>query len=345
MIIEAINRVVGGSNLTEGEAAALMEDIMSGKATDAQIAALITALRIKGETVEEITGFARVMRQKATPVKTGHPTLIDTCGTGGDGSHTFNISTTVAIVVAAAGVAVAKHGNRSVSSRSGSADVLEALGVNINLTPEQVGACIDDVGIGFLFAPALHGAMKYAIGPRREIGIRTVFNILGPLTNPAGAQCQILGVYDPNLTEVMAGVLANLGTSSAFVVHGAGGLDEVSILGTTKISEVKNGKVITYYLDPQKHNLTCATIDQLKGGTAQENAAITRSILAGEKGPRHDIVLLNTAVALVAAGAAETIDEGIGKAAAVIDSGAAAAKLDNLVRYTQSMSASEARVG
>ncbi len=345
MIKNAINKVVGGQHLSEEEAVALMDDIMSGRATDAQIASFITALRIKGETVEEITGFARVMRQKATPVKTGHPLLLDTCGTGGDGSHTFNISTTVAFVVAAAGVPVAKHGNRSVSSKSGSADVLEALGININLTPDQVGECIDGVGIGFLFAPALHGAMKYAIGPRREIGIRTVFNILGPLTNPAGAQCQILGVYDPNLTEVMAGVLANLGTRSAFVVHGAGGLDEVSISGPTKISEVRNGKVVTYYLDPLKHGLTYAEAGELKGGAAEDNAAITRNILEGEKGPRRDIVLLNAAVALMAAGKVSTVDEGLKKAASVIDSGAAAAKLNQLTEFTRRFAEPEARVG
>lgn len=345
MIKDAITKVVGGKHLSQGEAAALMDDIMSGRATDAQIAAFITALRIKGETVEEITGFAQVMRQKATPVKTGHSLILDTCGTGGDGSHTFNISTTVGFVVAAAGVPVAKHGNRSVSSKSGSADVLEALGININLTPEQVGECIDSVGIGFLFAPALHGAMKYAIGPRREIGIRTVFNILGPLTNPAGAQCQILGVYDPNLTEIMAGVLANLGTRSAFVVHGAGGLDEVSNLGTTKISEVKDGKVVTYYMDPQKHGIDYASPEQLKGGTAEENAAITRSILEGEKGARRDIVLLNAAVALMAAGTVQTLAEGIEKAAAAIDSGAAIRKIAALAEITQGFKQPEARVG
>lgn len=248
-------------------------------------------------------------------------------------------------MVAAAGVPVAKHGNRSVSSRCGSADVLEALDLNINLTPEQVGACIDNVGIGFLFAPALHGAMKYAIGPRREIGIRTVFNILGPLTNPAGAQHMVVGVYDPNLTEVLAGVLANLGTSTAVVCHGAGGLDEVSNLGPTKISEVKNGKITTYYLDPQKHNFSYSTIDQLRGGTAQENAKITRSILQGEQGPRRDIVLLNTALSLVVAGAAEDVDEGVAKAAAVLDSGAALEKLNELIKYSQRLAQPEASAG
>ncbi|MDT3700064.1 MAG: anthranilate phosphoribosyltransferase [Thermincola sp.] len=345
MFKEAINKVVNGTHLTEEEAVAVMDYIMSGKATDAQIGAFITALRIKGETVDEITGFAKVMREKATRVTTSHSTLIDIVGTGADGSNTFNVSTTVSLMVAAAGVPVAKHGNRSVSSRCGSADVLEALDLNINLTPEQVGACIDNVGIGFLFAPALHGAMKYAIGPRREIGIRTVFNILGPLTNPAGAQHMVVGVYDPNLTEVLAGVLANLGTSTAVVCHGAGGLDEVSNLGPTKISEVKNGKITTYYLDPQKHNFSYSTIDQLRGGTAQENAKITRSILQGEQGPRRDIVLLNTALSLVVAGAAEDVDEGVAKAAAVLDSGAALEKLNELIKYSQRLAQPEASAG
>ncbi|PKM81787.1 MAG: anthranilate phosphoribosyltransferase [Firmicutes bacterium HGW-Firmicutes-14] len=345
MIKEAINKVVRGRDLTEQEAVELMEDIMSGKATDAQIAAFITALRIKGETVDEITGFARVMRQKATAVRTGHPLLLDTCGTGGDGSHTFNISTTVAFVVAGAGVPVAKHGNRSVSSRSGSADVLEALGVNINIAPEQVGECIDNAGIGFLFAPALHGAMKYAIGPRREIGIRTVFNILGPLTNPAGAQAQVLGVYDPSLTEVMAGVLANLGTRSAFVVHGEGGLDEASTLGQTRISEVREGRVTTYYLNPRDYGIAYTTIEKLKGGTAEENAVITGNILQGETGPRRDIVLLNAALALVASGVARAVEEGLALAASAIDTGKAAEVLDKLVRFTQALADPETKVG
>ncbi|PKM44583.1 MAG: anthranilate phosphoribosyltransferase [Firmicutes bacterium HGW-Firmicutes-8] len=345
MIKNAIDKVVKGVHLTEEEAVVLMDDIMSGKATDAQIASFITALRIKGETVDEITGFAKVMRQKATPVKTVHPVLLDTCGTGGDGSHTFNISTTVAFVLAAAGVPVAKHGNRSVSSRSGSADVLESLGININLTPEQVGECINKVGIGFLFAPALHGAMKHAIGPRREIGIRTVFNILGPLTNPAGAQRQILGVYDPDLTDVLAGVLAKLGTQSAFVVHGAGGLDEVSILGPTKVSEVKNGKVKTYNFDPQDYGFKYAAMEQLKGGTAEENAAITRSILEGEQGPRRDIVLLNSTLALMASGSVKTVEEGLEKAADIIDTGAASAKIKELAEFSHSFIQPETRVG
>jgi anthranilate phosphoribosyltransferase len=341
---EMINKVVNGQDLSEEEARQTLDAIMSGNATDAQIACFITALRIKGETADEITGFVRVMREKATPVKTTSPILIDTCGTGGDGAQTFNISTTVAFVVAGAGVSVAKHGNRSVSSRSGSADVLEALGVNLSLTPDQVGECIDKVGIGFLFAPALHGAMKHAIGPRREIGIRTVFNILGPLTNPAGALHQVLGVYNPDLTEVMAQVLARLGTKSAFVVHGAGGLDEVSVLGTTKVSEVKDGKVITYQIDPRDVGLDYAGIEQLIGGTAKENADITMNILEGEKGPKRDIVLLNAALALVAAGSAENISEGLKQAAQAIDSGLARAKLNEMIDFTKQYAPQEAQV-
>jgi anthranilate phosphoribosyltransferase len=341
---EMINKVVNGQDLSEEEARQTLDAIMSGNATDAQIACFITALRIKGETVDEITGFVRVMREKATPVKTTSVVLIDTCGTGGDGAQTFNISTTVAFVVAGAGVSVAKHGNRSVSSRSGSADVLEALGVNLSLTPDQVGECIDKVGIGFLFAPALHGAMKHAIGPRREIGIRTVFNILGPLTNPAGALHQVLGVYNPDLTEVMAQVLARLGTKSAFVVHGAGGLDEVSVLGTTKVSEVKDGKVITYQIDPKEFGLEYAGIEQLIGGTAKENADITMNILEGEKGPKRDIVLLNAALALVAAGSAENISEGLKQAAQAIDSGLARAKLNEMIDFTKQYAPQEAQV-
>ncbi|WP_418789953.1 anthranilate phosphoribosyltransferase [Phosphitispora sp. TUW77] len=348
MLKNAINRVVTGQDMSEEEAVALMDEIMSGKATDAQIAALITALRIKGETVAEITGFARVMRKMATPIKTGHSMLIDTCGTGGDGCNTFNISTTVAFVAAGAGIPVAKHGNRSVSSRSGSADVLEALGVNINLAPEQAGACIDKVGIGFLFAPALHGAMKYAIGPRREIGIRTVFNILGPLTNPAGAQVQILGVYDPLLTDVMAGVLANLGTKRAFVVHGTGGLDEISTIGPSRISEVQRGTVETYDLDPAGYGIKYASLEDLKGGTAEENAAITLEVLSGVTGPRRDIVLLNSAVALFAADTVPSIKEGIDQSAAIIDSGAAMRKLDELKELSNSFAGknmTETKVG
>lgn len=345
MFKTAIDKVIRGQDLTEEAAAILMDDIMSGRMTDAQIGSFITALRIKGETVAEITGFARVMRQKATTVSTIHSLILDTCGTGGDGSHSFNISTTVALVVAAAGIPVAKHGNRSVSSRSGSADVLEKLGVNLNLSPEQVGQCIDKVGIGFLFAPSLHSAMKYAVGPRREIGIRTVFNILGPLTNPAGAQVQLLGVYEPELTDIVAGVLAKLGSKSAFVVHGAGGLDEISTLGPTRISEVKDGQVTTYYVDPQEFGIPYAQTEDLKGGTAEENAIITRAILSGEMGPKRDIVVLNTAISLMAAGAVNSVPDGIMKACETIDKGLAAQKLDELIKFTGDVAELQAKVG
>jgi anthranilate phosphoribosyltransferase len=344
MLREAINKVVTGKHLSEEEAHNLMEEIMSGRATDAQIAALITALRIKGETEDEITGFTRVMRHKATRVPTAAPLLLDTCGTGGDGAQTFNISTTVAFVVAGAGVPVAKHGNRSVSSKSGSADVLEALGVNLGLTPEQVGMCIDKVGIGFLFAPALHGAMKHAIGPRKEIGIRTVFNILGPLTNPAGAQVQILGVYDPNLTEVMAGVLARLGTRSAFVVHGDGGLDEVSLSGPAKISEVKDGAVRTYSLDPAEYGFARTPVSELQGGEASFNAAVTDKILRGEPGPKRDVVVINSALALLAAGKVDNVGEGIILAQNVIDQGLAHDKLTELISFSNGLAGSNAKV-
>lgn len=343
-IREALNKVVNGVHLTEDEAVELMEEIMNGRSSDAQIAALITALRIKGETVEEITGFAKVMRQMATPIMTNHNCLLDTCGTGGDGSETFNISTTVAFIAAAAGIPVAKHGNRSVSSRSGSADVLETLGVNLKLTPEQVGECIDLTGIGFLFAPALHGAMKYAIGPRKEIGIRTVFNILGPLTNPAGAQCQLLGVYSPELTQLLAEVLAKLGAKSAMVIHGSGGLDEASTLGKTKVSEVKDGKVNTYEIDPYELGIPYVTLDEIKGGTPEENAEIVRNLLNGEKGAKRDIVLLNSAIALKVFGSVKDLREGIIASEHLIDSGAAFRKLNQFVDFTRKFSNASAQV-
>lgn len=337
MIKQAINKVVNGEHLSESEAQVAMNAIMSGNSTEAQIAAFITAMRLKGETVDEITGFARVMREKATKVKHKHPLVIDTCGTGGDGSNTFNISTTSAFVIAGAGMPVAKHGNRSVSSKCGCADVLEAMGVNIGLTPEQVGQCIDDIGIGFLFAPALHGAMKYAIGPRREIGIRTVFNILGPLTNPAGAEAQVLGVYDPGLTEVMAEVLAKLGTKRAFVVHGHGSLDEVSLTGPSKVSYINNGNLETYYFDPAEYGFAKVSIDAIKGGDAAQNAVITENVLKGEKGAPRDIVLLNSALGLVAGEKAEDIREGIALAEKSIDSGAAMERLQVLIKLSNDL--------
>ncbi len=288
-----------------------MREIMQGEATDAQIAAYITALRMKGETVEEITGSARVMREKAVPIKLDARYQVDTCGTGGDMAHTFNISTTAAFVVAAAGVTVAKHGNRSVSSKSGSADVLQALGVNIEIPSHRAEECIKDIGIGFLFAPMMHLAMKYAIGPRREIGIRTIFNVLGPLTNPAKVTAQVMGVYAADLTTLLARALGNLGTTHAFVVHGMDGLDEITITDRTKVSEFRDGKVEDYFIHPSDFGLATGKAEDLKGGDAKENAAITMDVLKGQKGPRRDIVLLNAAAALAAAGRATDLKEGI----------------------------------
>ncbi len=330
MIRETIQKVVDGRDLTERETVDTMNEIMSGEATPAQVASFITALRIKGETIEEITGAARVMREKSTKIHTKHPFAVDTCGTGGDSSHSFNISTTAAFVVAGTGIPVAKHGNRAASSQSGSADVLKALGVNIEIGPDQVGACIDDVGIGFLFAVTLHGAMKYAIGPRREIGIRTIFNALGPLTNPAGAQAQVLGVYAPTLTQPLANVLKNLGSQHAFVVHGGDGLDEITTTTTTQVSELVDGEVNTYTLDPTELGIPRAQPSDLKGGTPEENAEMTLSVLRGEKGPKRDIVTLNAAAAIVAGGKAVDIAAGLAVAAESIDSGRALEKLEGL---------------
>jgi len=334
MIKEAIAKVITKTNLTEIEAESVMREIMQGEATDAQIAAYITALRMKGETVEEITGSARVMREKAVPIKLDARYQVDTCGTGGDMAHTFNISTTAAFVVAASGVTVAKHGNRSVSSKSGSADVLQALGVNIEIPSHRAEECIKDIGIGFLFAPMMHLAMKYAIGPRREIGIRTIFNVLGPLTNPAKVTAQVMGVYAADLTALLARALGNLGTTHAFVVHGMDGLDEITITDRTKVSEFKNGKVEDYFIHPSDFGLATGKAEDLKGGDAKENAAITIDVLKGQKGPRRDIVLLNAAAALAAAGRATDLKEGITLAAASIDSGAALNKLEQLKSFT-----------
>ena len=330
MIGDAIQKVIDGSHLTESEMIATMSEIMEGKTTDAQIACFLTALRLKGETVDEITGAARVMRDKATPIPTKQSLLVDTCSTGGTSLQSFNISTTSAFVVAGAGVPVAKQGNRGVTRLSGSANVLIALGVNIEITPEQVGQCIDEVGIGFLFAPMLHSAMKYAIGPRREIGIRTIFNAIGPLTNPAGAQAQVLGVYSEELTEVHANVLKNFGAKHAFVVHGNDGLDEITTTTKTRISELANGEVKTYTLDPTTLGVPKATQESLLGGTPEENAEISTDTLKGKKGPKRDIVLLNAAAAIVAGDKADNIGEGLEIAENSIDSGDAMEKLEGL---------------
>ncbi len=330
-IQEAIAKVIEGADLSRDEMADAMTQIMSGEATDAQIGAFLIALRVKGECVDEIAGAASVMREKATPIVTKHDVIVDTCGTGGDHSGTFNISTTAAFVAAGAGLCVAKHGNRAATSQSGSADVLGALGVNIEASPETVSRCLDDVGIGFLFAISLHGAMKYAIGPRREIGARTIFNALGPLSNPAGATRQVVGVYSAALIETLAGVLGTLGSERAFVVHGSDGLDEMTLTGLTRVSELKNGSVSTYDVSPGDFGLAQASADALKGGDADYNAEITRSILNGEEGPRRDIVLLNAAAAIVAGDKARDLNEGVQVAAEVIDSGKALEKLEGLV--------------
>ncbi len=335
MIKDAIRKVVEGQNLARSEAVAAMTEIMSGEATDAQISALITGLRMKGETIDEISGFAEVMREKALQVNPKAEKLIDTCGTGGDLSHTFNISTTAAFVVSGAGLAVAKHGNRSVSSSCGSADLLVALGVKLDIEPDAVADAIDNVGIGFLFAPALHKAMKYAIGPRKEIAIRTVFNILGPLTNPAKARFQILGVYDPGLTNTMAQVLSTLGTEGALVVHGSG-LDEITTTGETKISQIKDGKITSYTINPKDLGLKTASAESLVGGSSETNAKITKDVLAGLNGPARDIVLLNASGALVAANEAKNFEDGLEQAARSIDSGNALSKLEALVDFTNS---------
>lgn len=338
-IREAINRVVSRENLNETEMQDVMNVIMEGEATPAQIGAFITGLRMKGETIDEIVGAVRVMREKATFVDTGVKTaageiLMDIVGTGGDGSGTFNVSTTTAFVVAAAGIPVAKHGNRAVSSKCGSADVLEALGVDLGMSADRVGDCVKSVGIGFLFAPMLHGAMKYAIGPRREIGIRTIFNILGPMTNPAGANVQLTGVFDKNLTKTLAEVLMRLGMKRTLVVWGEGNLDEMTVTGTTHIAEGNNGTVSTYTVEPEDLGLKRAAMVDIRGGeNAAEAAGQVRSVLGGAAGARRDMVLLNSAGALLAAGKVAKLQEGIAMAAGLIDSGKALARLDSLVAF------------
>lgn len=348
MIRQAIAKVVERQDLSEGEMIEVMNQIMGGEATPAQIGAFITALRMKGETVAEITGAARVMRERATPIRVGgvvdidreeinvdRETIIDTCGTGGSGTKTFNVSTTVALAVAACGGKVAKHGNRSVSSTCGSADVLEKLGVNLDVTPSMVAKCIDELGIGFLFAPALHSAMKHAIGPRREIGIRTIFNVLGPLTNPAGANRQVLGVFSAELVEPLAQVLAKLGCQRGFVVHGDDGMDEITLTGPSKVAVISGGMVELETIEPEQFGLKRCRLEALQGGDADANALIVCAILSGEKGPKRDIVVLNGAYALMAAGLAESIPDGMDQIAAVLDAGLALAKLEALVRMTK----------
>jgi anthranilate phosphoribosyltransferase len=334
MIKDAIAKLADHISLTEKEAEEVMAEIMDGAAKPAQIAAYLMGLRLKGETVDEIAGSVRAMRARAVRIAVGDPNVVDTCGTGGDGAHTFNISTTTAFVVAGAGLTVAKHGNTSVSSKSGSADVLAALGVKIDLPAEGVADCINEVGIGFLFAPLYHGAMKHCAGPRQEMGIRTMLNILGPLTNPAGAAIQVLGVFDGKLTELVGKVLLQLGSRHCFVVHGMDGLDEITLTDRTMVSEGKQGVLSSYVLDPQEFGLMRVRLKELAGGHPPENAQITRDILQGRKGPKRDIVCLNAAPALVAGHKAKSLQEGFRLAARTIDSGAAAEKLERLVAYT-----------
>jgi anthranilate phosphoribosyltransferase len=336
VIREAIHLLVQSIHLSEAEMAECMKEIMEGRATEAQVAAFLTALRIKGETVEEITGAARIMREKATTIKAPEGVL-DTCGTGGDMAHTFNISTAAAVLTAAAGVPVAKHGNRSVSSKSGSADVLEALGVRIDLPPDKVEQSLYETGFGFLFAPLFHPAMKYAVGPRKDIGIRTIFNILGPLTNPAGAKRQILGVFADRLTDTLAAVLGNLGAEDVMVVHGEDGLDEITISDGTKVSRWKAGKVETFYITPEDFGFRKADVQSLSGGDKHENAKILRSLFNGDKGPKRDVVLMNTAAALVVADRARGFAEALPMASEVIDSGKAAQKLQEIIKVTNAL--------
>lgn len=335
MIKDAIAKLADRTALTEKEAEGVMTEIMEGAATPAQIAAYLMGLRLKGETVEEIAGSVRAMRAHAVRIAVGDPLVVDTCGTGGDGAKTFNISTTTAFVVAGAGLTVAKHGNRSVSSKSGSADVLTALGVKIDLPPDRVADCINEVGIGFLYAPLYHGAMKHCAAPRQEMGVRTMLNLLGPLTNPAGATIQVLGVYESRLTELLGKVLMHLGSQHCFVAHGLDGLDEITLTNKTQVAEAKAGVVKNYLIDPKDFGLARVAAKELAGGTPQENAAITRDILRGRKGPKRDVVCLNAAPALVAGHKAKTLQEAFQLAATSIDSGAAADKLARLIAATE----------
>jgi anthranilate phosphoribosyltransferase len=333
-IRQAIDQLVNRVNLSEADTIEVMDQIMTGEATPLQVAAFLTALRMKGETVEEITGAARVMREKAHRVNVGSKAVLDTCGTGGDQKGTFNISTTSAFVVAGAGVPVAKHGNRSVSSLSGSADVLGALGVKVDAPKERVEQCIAQIGIGFLFAPLLHEAMKYAVQPRRDIGIRTIFNLLGPLTNPARASYQLIGIYSGEIVTPIAHVLKNLGSARAMVVHGLEGLDEISLCGPTQVAELRDGTVKEYILEPEQMGFPRCRLEELHGGNPQESAAIMQRVLHGDNGPARNVVLFNSGAALYVSGNATTLPDGIRLAAESIDSGKARQKLDQLVEMT-----------
>jgi anthranilate phosphoribosyltransferase len=335
MIREAIQQVAGGEHLTQEQAYATLTEIMDGEASEAQIGALLIALRIKGEQPEEVAGFARAMREHALRVPVEAEGLVDTCGTGGDSLHTFNISTLAAFVAAGAGVTVAKHGNRAVSSQCGSADVLRELGVNIELGPEGVARCLREVGIGFLFAPIMHPAMRYAVGPRRELGLRTVFNILGPLTNPAGARRQLLGAFSQEAAKLMAEALWALDAEHVLVAHGLEGLDEVSTCGPTRVLEVKEGRIQDYTLTPEDFGVPRARPEDLKGGDPAECADLFRRVLGGEAGPARDIVLVNAAAAVYVSGKAENLGEGLVQAREALDAGKAREKLGRLVEISQ----------
>src|ERR1700678_3437503 len=347
MILDALHRIANrGQSLARAEAREVMAEVLAGNCSDAQIAALLVALRMKGETVEEIVGFAEAIRAAATPLPiasasaldlsgTGRDALVDTSGTGGDASGTFNISTATAFVTAGADVRVAKHGNRSISSKCGSADVMEALGVNIQLTPEHAAQCLHEVGICFLYAPDLHSSMKQVQKVRRELRLRTMFNLLGPLTNPAHASGQVVGVYALEMVEKLAEALSMLGLRRALVVHGLDGLDEITITGPTRVAEARDGTVRTYEIDPEEFGMKRAALEDISGGDAAENATIIRAVLSGKKSPRRDVVLLNAAAALVAAGRVDHIKDGIPLAMRSIDSGAATAKLNALAIFTK----------
>jgi anthranilate phosphoribosyltransferase len=334
MMKAALQTVVSGQSLSREQARVVMRTIMDGEATQAQIGAILTALRMKGESIDEVTGFAEIMREKANRVSTTVGHLLDTCGTGGDGGNTFNISTAAAFVVAAANVRVAKHGNRAMSSKSGSADVLEALGVNIGLTAEQAKACLDEIGICFMFAQAFHQSMKHVAGPRRELGFRTIFNLLGPLTNPAGADRQVMGVFDAARTELVAEVMRELGVRRALVVASEDGLDEISICAPTKVTELNEGVITTYTVRPEQFGLPNYTLDELRGGDAVANAAIIRSVFSGDTGARAAIVAVNAGAALYVAEKAASIEEGVRLAFDLLMSGAVQTKLEQLVTTT-----------
>jgi anthranilate phosphoribosyltransferase len=335
MFRDYLQKIIGRKNLSESEMSETIEEIFSGTLSNAQIGAFMAALATKGETFEELAGAARAMRRKAARIQVSAPAVVDTCGTGGDGSGTFNISTTTAFVVAGGGVTVAKHGNRSISSRCGSADLVEALGVNITVDPSVVEEAVAEIGVGFLFAPLYHGAMKHAAAARKEVGVRSIFNMLGPLTNPAGANCQLLGVYAPQLTEMFAEALRLLGTRRALVVHGHDGLDEISVCAPTRVTELKDGLIRTYDIDPERFLGRRATPAEVAGGDPARNSEIARGVLAGDKGACRDVVVLNAAAALMAAGQTDTIEAGMRLAAESIDSGSARRKLDELVNFTR----------